>query len=125
MRTSEAPTDKFGARLSALRVLSGLSLEAVASRSGLTKSYLAKLERGISQPAIATVVKLAKTFGVSSGKRLGEVQDADEILVVRKGEGLPFSRTEGRVGSAYEAIAPQHAEKSMTPFVMRPPLANG
>lgn len=122
MGNAEGHSEKFGARLASLRLLSGLSLEDVAASSGLTKSYLSKLERGLSQPSIATVLKLAKTFGISSGKLLGEVSEADEILVVRKDERLPFSRSEGRAGYAYEAIASQHADKSMTPFVMRPPL---
>ena len=115
----------FGTRLAALRLLSGLSLEDVAARSGLTKSYLSKLERGLSQPSIATVLKLAKTFGVPSGKLLGGAPEPDEILVVRKEDRVPFSRTEGRAGYAYEAIASQRADKSMTPFVMRPPLRSG
>jgi transcriptional regulator with XRE-family HTH domain len=118
---AEGHSEQFGVRLAALRLLSGLSLEDVAASSGLTKSYLSKLERGLSQPSIATVLKLAKTFGISSGKLLGDVPEPDEISVVRKHERLPFSRSEGREGYAYEAIAPQHADKSMTPFIMRPP----
>lgn len=122
MGNVEGHAEQFGSRLAALRLLSGLSLEDVAASSGLTKSYLSKLERGLSQPSIATVLKLAKTFGISSGKLLGEVPEADEVSVVRKHERLPFSRSEGREGYAYEAVAPGHADKSMTPFIMRPPL---
>lgn len=115
--------EKFGSRIAALRRLSDLSLEDVAERSGLTKSYLSKLERGLSQPSISTVLKLSKCFGVPSGRLLGEVEESEEILLVRKGDRVPFSRSEGRAGYAYEAIAPHRAEKSMTPFIMRPPLA--
>ncbi len=122
MGHAEGQSEQFGSRLAALRLLSGLSLEDVAASSGLTKSYLSKLERGLSQPSIATVLKLAKTFGISSGKLLGEVPEPDEISVVRKHERLPFSRAEGREGYAYEAVAPGHGDKSMTPFIMRPPL---
>ena len=118
----DGASDLFGARLAALRLLNGLSLESLAASSGLTKSYLSKLERGLSQPSIATVLKLAKTFGISSGKLLGELPGPERISVVRKDERIPFSRAEGRAGYAYEAIATQHADKSMTPFVMRPPL---
>lgn len=122
MENAEGQSEQFGSRLAALRLLSGLSLEDVAASSGLTKSYLSKLERGLSQPSIATVLKLAKTFGISSGRLLGEVPEPDAVSVVRKNERLPFSRSEGREGYAYEAVAPGHADKSMTPFIMRPPL---
>jgi transcriptional regulator with XRE-family HTH domain len=125
METAESSPEKFGARIAALRLLNDLSLEDVATRSGLTKSYLSKLERGMSQPSIATVLKLSKAFGVPSGRLLGDVPQPDEILVVRKAERVPFSRTKDRAGYAYEAIAPHRTEKSMTPFIMRPPLSKG
>lgn len=118
----ETVTDSVTARLSALRTLNGLSLEELARRAGLTKSYLSKLERGVSQPSIATVLKLAKAFGVSSDKLLSQTPQSDDVVLVRKGERVPFSRVEGRVGYAYEAIAAHRVDKAMTPFVMRPPL---
>jgi transcriptional regulator with XRE-family HTH domain len=118
----ETVTDSVTARLSALRTLNGLSLEELARRAGLTKSYLSKLERGVSQPSIATVLKLAKAFGVSSDKLLSQAPQGDDVVLVRKGERVPFSRVEGRAGYAYEAIAAHRVDKAMTPFVMRPPL---
>ena len=69
------------------------------------------------------MLKLSKAFGVPSGKLLGGVAQADDVLVVRKKERVPFSRAEGRAGYAYEAIAPHRSDRSMTPFIMRPPLA--
>ena len=110
-------------RLAALRKLNGLSLEDVARLSGLTKSFLSKVERALSQPSIATVMKLSRALGVTTGQLLGDEEPGyEDILVVKKGDRVPFSRTEGRRGYAYEAIAAQRATKSMTPFIMRPPL---
>ena len=108
-------------RLASLRTLNGLSLEELARRSGLTKSYLSKLERGLSQPSIASVLKLSRAFGVSADKLLSETPQGDRIVFVRKDERVPFSRVEGRAGYAYEAIAAHRIDKAMTPFVMRPP----
>ena len=42
-----------------LRVQSGLTLEQLASDSGLTRSYLSKVERGISKPSIESALKLS------------------------------------------------------------------
>ena len=119
---AEISVDSVTARLASLRTLNGLSLEELAQRAGLTKSYLSKLERGLSQPSIATVLKLAKAFGVSSDKLLSQTPQGDNVVLVRKGERVPFSRIEGRAGYAYEAIAAHRVDKAMTPFVMRPPL---
>ena len=52
--------EAVGPRIAALRVLNGMSLEQLAIRSNLTKSYLSKLERGLSQPSIASVLKLSR-----------------------------------------------------------------
>jgi transcriptional regulator with XRE-family HTH domain len=117
--------DALGRRLAALRKLNGLSLEEVAHRSGLTKSYLSKVERAVSQPSIATVLKLSRALGITSGQLLGEEPQEDGIVVVKKSERVPFSRTGGRSGYAYEAIAVHRTHKAMTPFIMRPPLRAG
>lgn len=117
--------DSVADRLATFRTLNGFSLESLAHRSGLTKSYLSKLERGLSQPSIATVLKLSRAFGVSSDKLLSETPQRDDIVVVKKDGRVPFSRIKGRSGYAYEAIAAHRVDKSMTPFVMRPPLGIG
>ena len=120
-----AVIESVGNRVGALRRLHGLSLEQLAGLSGLTKSYLSKVERGLSAPSIATILKLARALGVGSGQLLGEGVEEEEIAVVRAGERVPFSRDKGRVGYAYEAIAAHRSNKAMTPFVMRPPFRRG
>ena len=51
-------------RLRTLRRQQSLSLEQLGERTGLTKSYLSKLERGLSEPSISTVLRLAEAYGV-------------------------------------------------------------
>jgi len=114
--------DTLGARLAALRKLNGLSLEDLATRAGITKSYLSKVERGLSAPSLATVLKLAHALGLSSGQLLDETWQDDAIVVVKAHERIPFSREHDRAGYLYEAIAAQRSDKSMMPFIMRPPL---
>ena len=111
-------------RLAALRTLNDFSLDQLAGFSGLTKSYLSKLERGLSQPSIATVLKLARAFGVSSEEFLSETPTGEAITLVRRDERMPFSRSGERSTYAYEAIAVHRIGKAMTPFVMRPPLGD-
>jgi transcriptional regulator with XRE-family HTH domain len=117
--------ESLGARVAALRRLNGLSLEQLARLSGLTKSYLSKVERGLSAPSIASMLKLARALGVGSGQLLGQSVEEEDIAVVRAAERVPFSRDKGRAGYAYEAIAAHRPNKAMTPFVMRPPFRRG
>jgi transcriptional regulator with XRE-family HTH domain len=54
-------------RLKRLREVKGVTLEDLAQQTGLTKSFLSKVERGVSMPSIATVLKIADAFKVSAG----------------------------------------------------------
>ena len=113
----------LGERLAAFRKLNALSLEEVASRAGITKSYLSKLERGLSSPTIATLVKLASALGTKSEQLINSDATGGDIMLIKAGDRVPFSRSRERVGYTYEAIAAQRADKAMMPFIMSPPAA--
>ena len=51
-----------GARLRAMRTAAGLSLRAVAARTGLSASFVSGLERGVSSASVAALVRLATTY---------------------------------------------------------------
>ncbi|MGH8816256.1 MAG: helix-turn-helix domain-containing protein, partial [Achromobacter pestifer] len=70
-------------RLRTLRRQQSLSLEQLAQRTGLTKSYLSKLERGLSEPSISTVLRLAEAYGVGVSQLVGTDDTAqDEVVSV-------------------------------------------
>ena len=112
----------LGNRLSTFRKLNGLSLEQLAKRAGLTKSYLSKLERDLSSPTIATLLKLARALGLSAEQLIGEAEQDDDIVLVRAGDRVPFARSREREGYVYEAIAANRTRKAMAPFIMSPPM---
>ena len=111
----------LGERLASFRKLNALSLEQVATRAEISKSYLSKLERGLSSPTIATVLKLAQALDVSSEQLIGESAQDDGIVLVKAGDRVPFSRFSERDGYTYEAIAAFRTNKTMMPFIMYPP----
>jgi transcriptional regulator with XRE-family HTH domain len=53
----------FGERLRELRQKAGMSQEAVAQASGLTKAYISNMETGIKVPSLTTVLRLAVSLG--------------------------------------------------------------
>jgi DNA-binding transcriptional MerR regulator/transcriptional regulator with XRE-family HTH domain len=59
------PAALAGARLRALRTSAGLSLRAVAARTGLSPSFLSGLERGTSGASMAALERLAAAHGTS------------------------------------------------------------
>jgi transcriptional regulator with XRE-family HTH domain len=60
----------LGDRLRARRQAAGLSLAALAEATGLTKGYLSKVERGVGQPSIGTIYRLAEALGLPAAQLL-------------------------------------------------------
>jgi transcriptional regulator with XRE-family HTH domain len=113
----------IGARIAFLRRQRAISLEDLAQKSGLTKSFLSKLERGLSVPSISTAMALAESFGLTVAQLVGEQQYDDAICIVRKGSRPSFMRRGSAVGYDYEMLAAGKRFKLMEPYIMRPPLA--
>src|SRR5471030_584182 len=55
----------MGLHLKILRKKLGITLESLAASSGMTKSYLSKVERGLNTPSIAAALKIAKALNVN------------------------------------------------------------
>ncbi|WP_298435057.1 helix-turn-helix transcriptional regulator [Ottowia sp.] len=56
------PRKRFGTRLAALRRAKGISQERLALESGLARSYLSGIERGIRNIALVNICVLAATL---------------------------------------------------------------
>lgn len=108
-------------RLRQMRRQRQLSLGALEAKTGLTKSYLSKVERGLTMPSIATMLKIARAFGVQVGQLFGEVTDEQGVCVVRRHERKRMVRPGSKTGYRYEAIAHKRQQKRMEAFIMRPP----
>lgn len=110
----------FAERMLALRTVRGLSLNQLAERCGLTKSFLSKVERKIAVPSITTAIKVSKALGVRVSQLLGESEENSSILVVRKNERDSFVTGPAGVRNTHQALAAARSEKKMEPFVLRP-----
>ncbi|MGW3071513.1 helix-turn-helix domain-containing protein [Kitasatospora sp. NPDC001132] len=111
----------MASRLRVLRKQNRLSLEALAEQVGVTKSYLSKVERGISDPSISTALKLAHALKVDVGRLFSEEVEPELVTVVRAGERTPVGTGAGSEASRYEGIATGLSGKQMVPFMMYPP----
>ena len=54
---------RFGLNVRRLRLKKGLSQTALARRAGLSPNYIGTLERGIQNPSLKTLERLAKGLG--------------------------------------------------------------
>jgi len=109
-------------RLKRLREVKGVTLEDLAQQTGLTKSFLSKVERGVSMPSIATVLKIADAFKVSAGNLFSSTESREDLVVVRKNERKPFTGRRFKAGNRYETIAPGHIHGMYEAFIDHPPF---
>lgn len=58
------PTPTFASILARLREAQGWTVYRLAQESGVSKQFLAELERGEKQPSLAVAGKLARALGV-------------------------------------------------------------
>lgn len=59
------PATTNGHEIRNRRKKSGLNLRQLATKAGITESYLCKIERGAKQGAPATVLAIARALGAS------------------------------------------------------------
>ncbi|EID15791.1 hypothetical protein MXEN_06248 [Mycobacterium xenopi RIVM700367] len=101
------------ALLRAVRRQRGLTLQSLAEQTGLTKSYLSKIERRQSTPSIAVALKVARALDVDVAQLFSDQTTDEKITVDRAGDR---THEPGR----YVALASGALGKSMSPFVVRP-----
>jgi len=70
-------------KLKLLRVQAGMTLEALAQAAELTRSYVSKLERGVSTPSISAGLKIAKALGVTVEELFTDSPDDDPVVISR------------------------------------------
>lgn len=106
---------RIGARLRAARVRQGLTLDNLAAATGVTKSFLSRLERDETSPSVATLQVICGVLSLPIGA-LFEVPeydvvrraDAPGILLVGEGtdEQLLTPRGQPQVQLVRSVIAP-------------------
>ena len=114
-RTSDG---QIGDHLKALRAARGMTLDRLAVATGLTKSYLSKIQNSRKLPPIATLSRIAQALGTSIGSFFGDILEPGEgASVVRKHERLPVVRGGTAFGYDYVSLAHDRLSKRMEPFV--------
>ncbi len=77
---------RIAVRLKEVRADKGLSLDAVAQLSGVSRSMVSQIERGESSPTVATLWNLTQALGMDFAGLLDDGQSRPAISVIRSGE---------------------------------------
>jgi transcriptional regulator with XRE-family HTH domain len=79
----------LGDRLRMERERRGMTLDQLAERADLSKPYLSRLESGERQPAIGTLLILARSLGVTAASLLGEEEQGAPLSIYRRAPAAP------------------------------------
>ncbi|MFD7135337.1 helix-turn-helix domain-containing protein [Streptomyces sp. NPDC059894] len=107
----------IGSRLRELRMGRGLSLRALATAVGVSPTLLSQVERGVTEPSLSTLRRLAEVYTVSVADLFGEDRQAS-AAVSRPGERSVLLSPRGSV--RYERLTPHNGALEVLRAVLAP-----
>lgn len=110
--------ESIGQKIRNLRKSSKTTLETLAKRTGFTKGYLSKIERGLQIPPIATLSRLAEALNVEVANFFEKKQHDLKYCIIRKNERKPIVQDGNIFGYRYESLAYTKHDKFMSPFLI-------
>lgn len=111
----------IGSKLREMRLARNLTLRSVAQESGFSISLLSQIEKNKISPALPTLAKLARFFGVKMSTLFVEKDEGRKYEIIRKddrkllSEGMSWSETVR--GYSYKLIANRMRNKKMIPIL--------
>ncbi|MCJ8322831.1 MAG: helix-turn-helix transcriptional regulator [Rhizobiales bacterium] len=107
MKTENNIADRLSKRLKESRKNKGLSLEATAKLSGVSRSMLSQIERGESSPTVATLWNLTRALQVDFAGLLDEEKPDKAIKEILRDEHTPTITSLGK-GCRIRILSPAH-----------------
>lgn len=117
--------ENLGEKIRDERRIRKLTLEELSQKTGLSKSFLSQVERGLAQPSVSSLKKIAQQFGISvvslfanepmppsaskgrpslEGAKTNPVSYVEEVKVVRRVRRKTLSLPGSKV--SYDLITP-------------------
>lgn len=93
------PTPRIGQEIRRIRTEQQLTLDETANRSGVSKAMLGQIERGESNPTIATLWKIASGLRVSLSSLLSYAEDEYQVVDIK---ALPFVQSSDQKMKLYD-----------------------
>jgi transcriptional regulator with XRE-family HTH domain len=87
MVAEDAVLEAVSSNCRRFRKARGLTYEALAKRSSISKGMLVEIEKGRANPSIAIVCRLANALGVSLAELLTQEQQTARLVQYKRGEG--------------------------------------
>jgi len=108
-------------RLKRLRTQRGLTLEEVASRAGLTRGWLSKVENFRVTPSLPALFQIAQALQVPLSDLFEGLEARPPLVVVRSDQRISVRRDEELSELTYESLAHLRPTRIMDPFLVTVP----
>ncbi len=103
-----------------------MTIEQLAAGTGLTRSWLSKVENFRVTPSLPALFKIAASLGTPLSELVEGLEDGPELCIVRKGEGKEFDRDPSPDNDIrYESLAHRRQSRAMEPFLLTIPPKGG
>ncbi|HET7478335.1 MAG TPA: XRE family transcriptional regulator [Rubrobacteraceae bacterium] len=103
-------SEQLGARVRDLRRRRGLTLEALAESSGVSRAMISKLERGEKNPTLVIAARLAEGLGVTLSQLAG-MEERREVIVVPRDRRMVMRDPE--TGFERQVLSPNFAGRGV------------
>lgn len=110
----EAISVDLASRLRELREARGISMRALAAKSGLSANALSMIERGKTSPSVSTLYKLAEALGIAITSFFGNETTKRQAVFLKQDERTRMSFTRG----VFEALGGEHFMGRVEPFML-------
>ncbi len=98
-------------RVAELRKNHDLTLDQLASSSGVSRSMLSQIERGQANPTLAVTFRIAQAFGITIGELVDQPWAAPSIDVVHGDDANNLFRSDDKC--TIRTLSPLHLERSV------------
>jgi transcriptional regulator with XRE-family HTH domain len=119
------PESEIGPNIRKIRKSKKLTLDELATQSGISKGYLSKVENSEKSPPVSTLINIAKGLGVAISDLFGESRGIKSSSVVRKDDRQVMARDGTIFGYFYETLAHNYPHKKMEPYILTIPVHKG
>jgi len=110
----DAVSVDVGTRLRELRESRGISMRALAIKSGLSANALSMIERSKTSPSVSTLYKIADGLGVSITAFFGQQAEKQQVIFLKADvrPRIPFTR------GVFEGLGGEQFVGRVEPFVL-------
>lgn len=101
------PAHRIGHQVRALRIAAGASGGELAASSGVSRSMLSRIERGLVSPSVETLDRIANGLGVPVSRFFSDQTSRTDFSFVPAGKGIRVDRVGAVAGYRYELLGHQ------------------